>query len=684
MDNKQTKLQLPFNVRLKKRLNLILEKKNIVIIFLVTGLILAAAITFLLPKSYRASSKIFFKSNSFNSNVLTLNGTLRNEIDLLKSDVILKSTAESLANEGLAVSVNDIKEAVKITEDAGSSSLFVNTISNGAEKSADITNSLLQKFQEKTIVSSKSSLILILSKIDEREKLAEDNLSRGLASSSGTEISSLNFQQEKLINEIAEFESELEIVELENQYYLHNLENLESNLEKYFPILGPKIKSLNFDGTNSNKIKLERLEAEKMLETVSGKLSDYNIIFPWIEDYNLNELSKESEDFNKIIEKEIDIIISNSGINNIGLLKVLSKNIFESRIKLSAIDLSKSVIFNTLSDLEGIFNLQPYEVIDEVRTARNKKFNTLLSLKLKTRAQKYKDLEKSFYAEIESITEAIVPETYFSPNITLNIFLGGLLGLLIGILLAGTSSTVKIELIKNSEELEESGYKIVAQIPSFPDDSPVLVDELSMADEKKMDPEIIKAFSSFETFLKYGSLENPLKTVLVTSAEDGEGKSILASNIAIALANTGNRVLLVDADLKSPQLHKLFKVKSTPSLAHFLFRKKELNEIIRNSYVKNLDIITCIEFPQNPAVIITSERMINFMTQVEDKYDYIVYDSASLATLRETASLAKKIDEVILAVRVDKTKLTDILSAEAIMKEFGVSDFDIVLNDVKS
>ncbi len=684
MDKKQTKLQLPFNVRVKKRLNLILEKKNTVIIFFVTGLILAAAITFLLPKSYRASSKIFFKFNSLNSNVLISNGTLRNEINLLKSDGVIKSTAETLANEGLAVSVNDIKESMKIAEDVGSSSLLVSIVSNEAKKSADITNSLLSKFQEKTIGNNKSSLIFILSKIGERENLTKSNINGGLSSSSGTQISSLNFQQEKLVNQIAEFESELEVVELENQYYLYNLENLESNLEKQFPIFGPKIKSLNLDGSGSNKIKLQHLEAEKMLFDVSKKLGDYKVLFPWTEEYNLNELSAESKIFNDLVEKQINNVISNSDVKNIGLLKKLSKNIIENKIKLAAIDLSKSAIFNTLSDLESRFNLIPYEVIDDVRAARTKKFNTLLSLKLKTKAQKYKDLENSFYAEIESISEATVPATYFSPNITLNIFLGGLLGLIIGLLLAGTSNTVKIELIKNSEELEEAGYKIVAQIPSFPSGSPVLVDELSQADEKKMDPEIIKAFSSFETFLKYGSLENPLKTVLVTSAENGEGKSIIASNIAIALANTGNKVLLVDADLKNPQLHKLFRVKSTPSLAHFLFRKKELNEIIRNSHVKNLDLITCIEFPQNPSVIIASERMTNFMTQVEDKYDYIVYDSASLNALKETAVLAKKIDEVIFAVRVDKTKLTDILNAEVIMKEFGVHDFDIVLNDVKS
>ena len=684
MNNTQTKLQLPFNVRFKKRMNLVLEKKKTVFTFLVIGLVLAVAISFLLPKSFRASSKIFFKYNSFNSKLLTFNGMLNNEIDLLRSDSLIKNTAELLANEVLAVSVNDIKESIEVAEDIGSSALFVNIVSDEDVKSAKIINQLVSNFEEATSENSKVSLILVLSKIEEREKLVQDNLRRGLSSQTGTEISSLNFQVELLINQISEFESELEIVELENQFYSNKLMNLESKLDDKFPIVGPRIKLLNIDNPNNNMVTLQRLEAVKILSEVTRKLDNYNINFPWTEKYNPNQIIKESEKFSNFLETGIDNIVANSNVKNPNFLKALSMEIYENRVKLTGIDLAKSAIFNTMSDLEERFNLMPFGIIDEMRTARTKKFNTLLSLKLKSKSQKYMDNEKNFYAEIESIVEATVPETYFSPNTSLNIALGGIIGLLIGLFLAGTSNSVKIELIKSAEDLEESGYKIIAQIPSFPSGSPLLVDELSLSDEKKMDPKIIHAFSSIETFLKYGSLENPLKTVLVTSGQDGEGKSIIAANIAIALANTGNKVLVVDADLKNPQLHKLFRVKSTPSLAHFLFRKKELNEIVRNTHVKNLDLITCIEFPQNPSVIITSERMTNFMNQVKDKYDYIVYDSASLCSLKETASLGKYIDEVIIAVRVEKTKLTEILNTEAILKEFGIHEFNIILNDVRN
>jgi capsular exopolysaccharide synthesis family protein len=311
------------------------------------------------------------------------------------------------------------------------------------------------------------------------------------------------------------------------------------------------------------------------------------------------------------------------------------------------------------------------------------KFNNNLSLKLKTEKLRLKDIENNFYAEVESIKNATPPDSYFSPNTTLYIFLGGFLGLIAGIFVAFFSNSNKIDLIKTTEDLEESGYKIIAQIPSFPEGSSLLFDSLSKTEKDKVDQKIYNAFDGISIFLKYGSLDKPLKTILVASGQDSEGKSVVASNVAIALANGDNKVLLVDADLKHPQLNKYFKMKSTPSLAHYLFRKKELDEIIRTTHNTNLDIITCIEFPQNPAVIITSERMKNFMSEVVKDYDYVVYDTCSLCTLKETAEIAKEMDEVILVVRANQSKILEFVNAENLLKENGVNNVNVVLNDVK-
>ena len=681
---KQSTYQLPLNTRIKKRIKLILEKKKIVIISLFSCLFLAATISFLLPKSYQSRSKIFFKSVAVNNNILSNTGNYKNELDLLYSEKLLKNTATTLAQEGFAVSINDILESSEILEDLGSAAISVSIISDNAIKSAKINNTLVQKFKQYCSINSKSSLIKTLNLLKEREESLLDFVRTSMAGQQGNAGFAMSAQQDILINQISQFESELEIIEIENQYLSASLKELEVTLDSQFPNVTSDIKILDNTELNATILKLQRLEAKNNLSQLTSNLNNFNISYPWQENYNLAELSDTYTRLNNNLDKQIDIIISNSEIKNEDFLKQLTKKIYNNRIKTAGIDLSKSIIFNTMTALEEKFNMIPFEIMDEVRRTRTKRFNVALGLKLKTKEKRFRDLEPNLYSEIESITDAKIPTTYFSPNTTLNIILGGILGLIIGLFFAANSDTVKIELIRGVEDLEEAGYKIVAQIPSFPKDSPLLFDELNKQDEKKVDVSVLNAFNSIETFLKYGSLENPLKTVLITSGQAGEGKSIIASNIAIALANTDHKVLLVDADLKTPLLHKLFRIKSTPSLAHFLFRKKEFDEIVRKTHNKNLDLITCIEFPQNPSVIITSERMNNFMENVRDKYDYIIYDSSSLCSLKETAVMAQNIDEVILVVRANKSKLSEINNSVDLLFESGVHEFDIVLNDVNA
>jgi Mrp family chromosome partitioning ATPase len=98
--------------------------------------------------------------------------------------------------------------------------------------------------------------------------------------------------------------------------------------------------------------------------------------------------------------------------------------------------------------------------------------------------------------------------------------------------------------------------------------------------------------------------------------------------------------------------------------------------------LRNLDIITCIEFPQNPSVIITSERMKNFMDIVKESYDFVIYDTASISSLKETVFIGQNVDETILIVRANKTKFTEISETKILLTENGITNFDIILNNV--
>ena len=674
--------QLSFGTRIKKRLKSAAEKKKLIAGIFVLGLILGAAISFILPKKFRATSNIYFKYNSVNSTFLSNNGSLANELNYLKSVDLLDIVSDKLENHGFIVSVSELSESGEVLEDKSATMIELNVISEKGEKAAAIANSVVESFSQKTTLDSRGAFINLMRAVTERDKALQADMRREIANQQRTQSISLSIDQEQLISQIAEFESELEKIELENQFYSNQVSSLQKMMEEDYSDVSSDIMFFNNPELLELRTKLERLETQSNIAGVASKLNNFSIIYDW-EEYRLADLNSVRRLFNQGLVSLIENLTKNKDIDDTDFLKILSEKYFENQIKINSIDLTKSIIFNTLNQLEGRFNLIPFSIIDMARQIRIQKFNNRLSLKIKAKIQNLKQIEKDFFAEIESIRKATAPRTYFSPNTTVNTIIGGIIGLIIGFFSAFSSNKKKIDLITKSYDLKEAGFKMISQIPSFPAGTPLLFDSLNQTGQKKLDPRIINSFNNIETFLKYGTLDKSLQTIMFLSGEDGEGKSLVASNTATTLANNGNSVLLIDADLKQPQLNKYFKIKSTPSLAHYLFRKKELEDIIRKTHNPNLDIITCIEFPQNPSVIITSERMKNFMEVVKGKYDYIIYDTCSLSSLKETAEIAKDIDEVILVARSNKTKLSELVSTEALLNENGVLNFNLVLNDVK-
>ncbi len=674
--------KLPLSTIIKKRLDAIAQKRVLLIGLMVLGMFLGLLISFILPKQYRAISNIYFKYNSVNSASLSNNGSLENEIKFLKSKNLVETTIDKIRNKGYELDIDDVLGSIEVLEDEAAKMVELRVTADDAEKSADIANSIVQTYLQKSNLDSRTAFINVIRSITERHEVLQDEIRKDIANNQRTQPISLTIDHEQVIGRIAEFESELEVIELNNQFYLNQLNSLQDILENKYSDISGEILFINNEKLISLRTKLERLETKKILSGISSKLNNFRIEYNWGDIQDLNDLKATQKLFNLELEKFIDGLSQNRKIEDLDYFKVLTEKFFENQIKITSIDLTKSVIFNTLNKLEDSFNRIPFSLIDVARQIRVQRFNNKLALKLKSRLNNLRQREKDFFAEIDSIREASVPSTYFSPNTTLNVILGGLLGLVIGLFSVLTSNKKQIEQITNAADLEEAGFKIISQIPSVPTGFPLLFDTLNQSEKDKLDPRILNSFGSIEAFLKYGSLDKFMQTILFTSDQNGEGKSLIASNTAIALANSGNKVLLIDLNLKFPRLNKYFQIKSTPSLAHFLFRKRELNEIIRNTHNSNLDIITCIEFPQNPAVIITSERMRNFMEEVKGGYDYIIYDACSLSALKETAEIAKDIDEVVLIARSNKTKLSEMLSADSVLKENGVTELNVVLNDV--
>lgn len=196
------------------------------------------------------------------------------------------------------------------------------------------------------------------------------------------------------------------------------------------------------------------------------------------------------------------------------------------------------------------------------------------------------------------------------------------------------------------------------------------------------DSVITESYRSLRTNLSFVSPDNPLRTVLLTSAGPGEGKSLTISNLAMAYAQMGKKTLLVDTDLRRPVLHHLFHLKREPGFAELFMEDADPQEIIRPSGAENLSIVTAGMFSPNPAELIASQRMAQYVEYFRNNFDMVFFDTPPVVAVTDATLLATKIDGVFLVVKSHHTDREVASRAVNNLKHVGVRILGTVLNDI--
>ena len=192
-----------------------------------------------------------------------------------------------------------------------------------------------------------------------------------------------------------------------------------------------------------------------------------------------------------------------------------------------------------------------------------------------------------------------------------------------------------------------------------------------------------EAFRSLRTNLTYAAVDAPLRRILVTSPMAQDGKTTVASNLAMLLSQTERRVLLLDADLRRPQTHHRFGLQNRAGLSDlFVCPLDEIDSFINAIHPTKLAVITSGALPPNPAELLMSHTMRKILDRLNHQFDLIVIDTPPLLTVTDAAALAPATDGVILVVRPGETKLGALKQALEQLRAVGARVLGVVLNDV--
>ena len=258
-----------------------------------------------------------------------------------------------------------------------------------------------------------------------------------------------------------------------------------------------------------------------------------------------------------------------------------------------------------------------------------------------------------------SVVEEAFPRSRAStPRVTQDVSLALLLGLLLGGLILLLRNTLD-DRITTQEEIRtlggtrSSGLVTIGSVFRYSkadSGAPLLI----KGDARK---ELIEAFKFLHTNLEFAAVEEPaFCSVLVTSSIPEEGKTTTAINLAASIAREGQNVILIDADLRRPDLHKIFNLEGRKGLTHLLLRKATVDEVLAPTDIESLLVIPAGPLPPDPPQMLRSSRMSEVLSELKERSDWVILDSPPLLAVTDPMLIASSVDGVLLVVDVRRTR----------------------------
>ncbi len=303
-------------------------------------------------------------------------------------------------------------------------------------------------------------------------------------------------------------------------------------------------------------------------------------------------------------------------------------------------------------------------------------YDTLLS-----RLEEVRIAQRSHTSSITVVDNAEVPLEPVKPRVALTLLLSVLGGLVIG---AGVAFLVNFldDSIKSQEDVESYlgltflGY--VARIKGT---------ELSeRGQESFVNPQSV-ASESFRTLRATISLlpnGSNYRAIAVSSTKSGEGKSLATSNLAIVCAQAGSKTILIDADLRRPTLHELYKLPNGRGLADYLANTKEFEEIVQTGAIPNLDYVTSGPIPGNPSELLSGQRFAEFLEIARQRYDRVIVDCPPVSAVSDPLSVASRCDGIVFISRFNKIRREHARRIVQRLKEAGVQTIGGLINDISA
>ncbi|RYG67085.1 polysaccharide biosynthesis tyrosine autokinase [bacterium] len=262
-----------------------------------------------------------------------------------------------------------------------------------------------------------------------------------------------------------------------------------------------------------------------------------------------------------------------------------------------------------------------------------------------------------------------------SPKVTSTLFLAMVGGTLLSVVVALIIDTMDNKVYTEDDAVQATGLPVLTHVPKLTGEigQQLLIDN---ADSSML----LESFRILRTQLSFIASYGPMKSLVSTSSQPGEGKSTVSANLAIALALNGKKVVLVDGDLRRPTVHKVFQVENLKGLTTVVANLCPLEDALQSTSIEGLSILTSGPNPPNPSELLDSRGTRDLIKQLESIFDYVIIDAPPALMLADAQIIATMADGILLVVSCQEAKRAAVERASEVMAQTGTKVVGMILN----
>ena len=677
------------------------------------------------PPTYEASASILIESTGlmersfFDMGAFGNQSTLvANQTEILKSRRLAEQVIKRLDmsdvrdslqlfqpnEEGEYTSFRDmvdiLRESMEVTHTRDTDILTLTMSAGSAFEAAYITNVVAEEFQLINAESNKGEISDLRKFIEGRLAIKQKELrgseDRLRAYQEKEKVASLDDETSELVTRLAEVESMLEQAQVELDANLEMKRSLEEKLEERKQMLPEDLSEISTPYLESLQQQLAKLVGDRTVY-ITALQADASIVNKSSYQATVVQYDQKIKALKDKLQQEAGKIAGSNMVSDplkmsqdiVNKLLTLDGEIKASSAKISAL---QDVVSGYSSKLDNL----PVKVLELARLERRRKIDEQTYIMMVQKLEETKIQEAAQAKNVRIVDEAIEPLYPVKPKKKLNVLLGALIGLGLGV---GVTFLMEYfdNTVKSPEELEKMGFNILSSIPRIEMDKvekklEKKIGKLGQVDGRRIEARLIthldpkapvsEAYRTLRTNLQFSKVDKELQVLLVTSSGPKEGKSTTAANLAIAMAQAGKKVALVDADLRRPVIHSIFGLKKDEGMTNYLMGLIDFKTMLKPTFLENLFLATSGALPPNPSELLASRKMEDLLQKFRDQFDIVVIDSPPVIAVTDAVILSTKVDGTILVVSSGQTDRDALARAHTLLDTVDSNLLGTLLNGV--